>query len=802
LIRLERVGTLLAVPYKVEKQGEKFCVVKIADGKTVACHDSKAKAEAQIAAIAASEAGKKRAEEWASAHGIPAGEVRTVEIQGGGSIRGEILPEIKTQADGSLEVDMLLATTKPVRRIAFVDGRMEEIDEVLSFAPGAHRDARLLSGRMPFLACHDQWSLDAVLGVCSDPRWDVERGEMRVRARVSSRKDLEGLREDVKARILTNTSLGYRVFLYRDVTPRAPVQPGIASDDPAQARAVRRLEAVDWESREASLVPVGADWETSTRSAERPPGGETLAVPALSAHYENPMPPPPDPKPESSTATVPPPPPPAAETRQAQPAPASAAAPPAGTVAPDQTREDAGELELVRQRTIRDKLTKARLPLEGRLATELLDKRVPLAQATDRILDEVTRRDGETTGSGTIPPGESEEDKTIRAIQDVLEWRGLPPGLHTPEERKELQKRLQGNPFVHRRLLDIGERYLVGVHGMRGLDRLAPLELAHEILFRRRDPATATRGTPAFHVTSDFASVLANVANKGLQRQFELTRDTFSQWTVPGTLPDFKQAKRVNLGDAPRLLRKLEGAEIKVGAVGEKGENVQLLTYARAVNISRESIINDDLGAFTRFPRAFGSSSKQLIADLVYSVLTANAALGDGFALFDFTNHGNYVTGAGNAFTGANAVQAISNVRALARKQKGIPPGSPNLETPFFMSLDLVHLRVPENLETVAQQITAALTPQQVGNVNPFQGQFASVMAEPRLGAVSQIAFYLMADPASVDTIEVDYLQGESGPVIESRMSWAAEGVEMKCRLDVGVAPTEYRGLYKNDGTT
>lgn len=43
------------MPYKIEKRGEQWCVLKESDGKQIACHDSEAKAKAQIAAISASE---------------------------------------------------------------------------------------------------------------------------------------------------------------------------------------------------------------------------------------------------------------------------------------------------------------------------------------------------------------------------------------------------------------------------------------------------------------------------------------------------------------------------------------------------------------------------------------------------------------------------------------------------------------------------------------------------------------------------------------------------------------------------
>lgn len=696
------------------------------------------------------------------------------------SVRAEILAEsIREEADGSLLLRLRVASAYPVRRWGYFDGGLEEFEEVLSFDAGAHRDERLASGRTPLLSAHSTWSLDSVLGVVFDPTWNREEGYVEAACRISAREELAGLRKDVRSRIVVNTSAGYRVYQYRDVTQKG---------DPR-----RRLLAIDWEIRECSLVPIGADPTSSTRSAPQGPEerAETATLWTPPKPRERTMDPELETTPAPAASATPATQEPTRAAPAAAPAPAPAAPAPSAPVDPAAT-------ERARQRGIRTKLRAAGLPVDGELATRLLDEGVPLERATSDILDAVTRRDGALETRGEVAVGVSDADRFLGQIEDVIAQRTI-RNLLTTEERAALDKRLQGNPLVHRRLLFIGERYLEVVHGARDLGRLNAMELATQVLFHRRDPGAMARSAPGFHVTSDFASVLANVANKGLQRMFMMTPDTYSQWVVFGTLPDFKQSKRVNLGDAPRLVRKPEGGEVSFGAVGEKGENVQLLTYARALAISRESLVNDDLGAFMRFPRAFGGASKQLIADLVYSVLTANAALSDGFALFDATNHGNLVTGAGNSLSAAG-VAALTNVRALARRQKGITPG--NNETPFFLSVDLPHLRVPENLETAAQQLTTSIQAQQVGNVNPFQGAFRSVMAEPRLGAVSQAAFYLMTDPAMMDTIEVDFLEGEQGPVIESRMSWTSEGVEMKCRLDVGVAATEYRGLYKNEGTT
>lgn len=710
----------------------------------------------------------------------------SIRVQGHLEVRADILPDsVREEPDGSLLLRLRIASSYPVRRFGWFDGGFEEFEEVLSFEAGAHRDERLASGRMSLLRDHETYTIDSVLGVVFAPEWDRAQGFVDASCRVSPRDELAGLRKDLRARIVTNTSAGYRVYQYRDVTKKG---------DPR-----RRLLAIDWEIREVSLVAVGADPTSSTRG--EPGGRADGTAPAtlwtLPPDQERTM----DPELEPTTQPAA-----TATTATQEPAPAAAraatAAPatPAVPVPTGAAGEAASERE--RQRVIRSRLTQARVELGSPLAVRLLDGGATVSQASEAILDELTRRDAAAPATNPTNPatrvelGTEEVERTVRAVDDVLTHRTLRSIL--PEaERVQLEARMQGNPFAHRRLLQIGEAYLARVHGIRGLERLNPLQLATEVLHRRR--ADEQRSSPGYHVTSDFASVLANVANKGLQRQYSLTPDTYQEWTVPGTLPDFKSSRRVNLGDAPRLVRKPEGGEVTFGAVSDRGEVVQLLTYARGITFSREAIINDDLNAFMRFPRAFGAASRQLIADLVYSVLTANAALADGFALFDATNHGNLVTGVGNSLS-ANGVAALSNVRALGRRQTGIPPG--NNETPFFLNVDLVHLRVPEALETAAQQLVSMIQAQQVGNVNPFMGAFRSVKAEPRLGADSQTAFYLMADPAMYDTIEVDFLEGEQGPVIESRMSWMSEGVEMKCRLDVGVAATEHRGLYKNEGTT
>src|SRR4029077_18754323 len=122
--------------------------------------------------------------------------------------------------------------------------------------------------------------------------------------------------------------------------------------------------------------------------------------------------------------------------------------------------------------------------------------------------------------------------------------------------------------------------------------------------------------------------------------------------TTRGTLPDYRQGRRLQLGHAPRLAQVVEGASYTYGTAGEQNEPIILAKYGRIVGFSRESMINDDLDALARLPRQYGMSAAQLVADLVYAHVTGNTVMADGNALFS-SAHANLVTGAGNSLAAA-----------------------------------------------------------------------------------------------------------------------------------------------------
>ncbi|SFB46433.1 ClpP-like prohead protease/major capsid protein fusion protein [Azotobacter beijerinckii] len=295
------------------------------------------------------------------------------------------------------------------------------------------------------------------------------------------------------------------------------------------------------------------------------------------------------------------------------------------------------------------------------------------------------------------------------------------------------------------------------------------------------------------HGSSDFGNILLDVANKSVLLGWNESEETFELWTKEGELADFKIAHRVGLGEFASLRQVRPGAEYKQVTVGDRGEPIALATYGEIFSINRQAIINDDLSQLTDIPRKMGMAAKATIGDLVYAVLTANAAMRDTVALFH-ADHDNLLTGAGSALS----IDALSKARQAMRTQKTQTEGGQartlNIRPAFVLT--------PIALEDKARQLIASgSVPGADSNsaiVNPLK-DFAQVIGEPRLDDASATAWYLAAAKGT-DTIEVAYLNGIKVPYVEQQEGFTVDGAATKVRIDAGVAPLDFRGLTKSAG--
>ena len=224
-----------------------------------------------------------------------------------------------------------------------------------------------------------------------------------------------------------------------------------------------------------------------------------------------------------------------------------------------------------------------------------------------------------------------------------------------------------------------------------------------------------------------------------------------------------------------------EAGEFKRGTFTEGKESYKLATYGKIFGITRQALVNDDLGAFADIPAQLARTAGAFEADTLAAVVAANPLLADGKAVFH-ADHGNLLTAA------TLDAAALGIARKAMRAQVGLA-GELISVTPRF-------LVVGPDQETAGEQVLASIAAAKVADVNPFSGKLELVV-EPRLTGKG---WFLAATPGEVDGLEFCYLEGEEGPQIESRAGFDVDGLEVKCRLDFAAAFVDYRGWVKNPG--
>ena len=85
------------------------------------------------------------------------------------------------------------------------------------------------------------------------------------------------------------------------------------------------------------------------------------------------------------------------------------------------------------------------------------------------------------------------------------------------------------------------------------------------------------------------------------------------------------------------------------------------------------------------------------------------------------------------------------------------------------------------------------------GVSNPWVNGLVPV-ADPRLSAMSTTAWYMVADPKQIDTIEIAFMDGQETPTIEEDRDFDTDSFRYKCRTIAGVGVMDWRGFVKNPG--
>lgn len=292
--------------------------------------------------------------------------------------------------------------------------------------------------------------------------------------------------------------------------------------------------------------------------------------------------------------------------------------------------------------------------------------------------------------------------------------------------------------------------------------------------------------------TSDFPVLLTDAIHRTLLSAYAVQALTWQRFCKRGSVSDFRAHNRFRVGSLGNLQPKNELGEYKSVAIpdGERS-TISALTKGFIINLSREIVINDDLGAITDQSAAMGRAAARTVEADVYALINSNAGLGpvlaDGKTLFH-ADHNNIGTG------GAMSTTTFNEFRVLMGSQRDVSGND-------FLDISPAVLLVPLGMEAGAKLLNQAQYEPSTGKnaytPNISLGMFRDIVGTPRLTGTRYSAF---ADANEAPAIEVAFLDGIDTPFLEQESAFTTDGTSFKVRLDYGVAGHDYRGAATNAG--
>ncbi len=294
--------------------------------------------------------------------------------------------------------------------------------------------------------------------------------------------------------------------------------------------------------------------------------------------------------------------------------------------------------------------------------------------------------------------------------------------------------------------------------------------------------------------TNSLPGILSNIANKFLLEGFEAVESSWRAIAAIRTVQDFKAVTSYRLTGGFEYLEVGPDGELKHATVGEQSFTNQARTYGRMFSITREHMINDDLGALTAVPRRLGRGAALKLNDVFWTAFLNNAA-------FFTAGNKNYAAGTDTAL----GIDSLSKAEETFYNQTD-PDGYP-------LAVDPTLLLVPNALFVPATQLMNSTELREDGNSpakkyvtgNPHTGKFrvarSSYLSNTKYTGNSTKAWYLLADPNDLPVIEVAFLNGREQPTVESAdADFNILGIQVRGYHDFGVALQDFRGGVKFKG--
>lgn len=336
-----------------------------------------------------------------------------------------------------------------------------------------------------------------------------------------------------------------------------------------------------------------------------------------------------------------------------------------------------------------------------------------------------------------------------------------------------------------------GEKTLDAADSMRnlGLQELLLLS-AQRNGYVGRSVKADTRGVlQAAFSTMSLPGIMSNVANKFLLAGFTAVDQAWRAISAIRAVSDFKTVTSYRLNGGFEFDEIGAAGEIKHGAVSEESFTNAAKTYAKMFSVTRQDIINDDLGALSAVPQRIGRGAALKMNKVFWTEFLANTS---------FFASGNNNLATSNAFS----IDGLTTAEQKFLDQTDADGAPLALMPSILLVPTALYAKAAQVMASTELRDTTASTKYAVAN--PHAGKF-QVLTSPYLSnstltGNSATSWYLLANPAELATIEVAFLNGLETPTVEQAdADFNVLGIQMRGYFDFGVAKQEPKAGVRNN---
>lgn len=270
--------------------------------------------------------------------------------------------------------------------------------------------------------------------------------------------------------------------------------------------------------------------------------------------------------------------------------------------------------------------------------------------------------------------------------------------------------------------------------------------------------------------TSDFPMLFSDIMDRQLLANYQETQPTWQAYARRGTVRDFRTVKKFAMdGLESTLDRVKERSEYPEGVLTPSKDEYSVLKYGRRIDLSWETLINDDLDAFRDLPNRLGRAARRSESKFATGLFVD--ANGPHASLYT-VGFNNIVTG--NPELSVEGLQTALTQLTAQTDADGEP-----------ITIDMVTLVVPPALEIVAENILNALqiemtdqggsASQKLIAKNWMAGRL-NLAVEPYIPHVATNAngntsWFLFANPnTGRPALEMGFLRGHEEPSLYERL--------------------------------